>query len=51
MRGASMERSKAGTNSLLNGPNGLSQPNQNTILINLILEYFTGYRKSTMNFN
>ena len=48
-RGLSMERSKAGTNK--RSPDGLSHPNQNTIIINKIWEYFMRNGKSTMKFN
>ena len=47
-RGVSMEKSKAGTNK--ENPDGLSHPNQNTI-INIILQNFIKYGKSTMKFN
>ena len=43
-----MEGSKAGTNK--RSPDGLSQPNQNTILTNIIW-YFMRNEKSTMKFN
>ena len=40
---ASMERRKAGTKE--RNPNGLSLPNQNTILMNIIWYYFARYGK------
>ena len=43
-----MEGSKAGTN--IRSPDGLSQPNQNTILINIIQYYFIRNGKGTMKF-
>ena len=46
-RGVSMERSKAGTKE--RRPDGLSLPNQNTILINIIWYYFPRFGKSTIN--
>ena len=45
-RGAGMERSKTDTIEI--SPDGLSQPNQNTMLINIIWYYFKRYGKSTM---
>ena len=39
MRGVSMERSKAGTKNK-RSPDGLLLPNQNTIIINIKLQYF-----------
>ena len=48
-RGVSMERSKAGAKE--RSPDGLSLPNQNTILINIICHYFRRYGKRTMKFN
>ena len=48
-RGLSMERSKAGTNK--RSPDGLSHPNQNTIIINKIWEYFIRNEKKTIKFN
>ena len=49
-----MERSKADTKERrpdrLSRPS-LSVPNQNTILINIILYYFTRYGKRTLKFN
>ena len=44
-----MEISKAGTNE--RSPGGLSLPNQNTLLINIIWYYLKIYTKSTMTFN
>ena len=44
-----MERSKAGTNK--RSPDGLSHPNQNTIIINKIWKYFIKNVKSIMKFN
>ena len=44
-----MEKSKAGTKE--RSPDGLSLPNQNTILINIKWYYFTRYEKITMKFN
>ena len=44
-----MERSKAGTNN--RSPDGLSHPNQNTIIINKIRKYFIRNGKSTMKLN
>ena len=46
-RGVSMERSNVKKE---RSPDGLSLPNQNTILINIIYYYFTKYEKSTMKF-
>ena len=48
-RDVSMEKSKAGTKERC--LDGLSLPNQNTILINIKWYYFTRYGKSTMEFN
>ena len=48
-RGVIMERSKAGTKE--RSPDGLSLPNQNTILINIMWYYVTRYGESTMKFN
>ena len=48
-RGVSMERSKAGTNK--RSHEGLSLPNQNTIIINKIWQYFIRNLKSRMKFN
>ena len=48
-RGVSMERSKAGTNK--RSPNGLTHPNQNTIIINKIWYYFIRNGKGIMKFN
>ena len=48
-RGVSMERSKAGTKE--RSPGGLSLPNQNKILINIIWHHFKRYGKSAMKFN
>ena len=48
-RGVSMEENAAGTNKI--SPDGLSLPNQNTILINIKLYYFKRYEKNTMKFN
>ena len=45
-----MERSKAGTKEKTS-PDGLNYPNQNTILMNIILYYFKRYGKNTMKFN
>ena len=42
-----MEKSKVGTEE--RSPDGLSRPNKNKILINIIY-YFTRYGKSTMKF-
>ena len=42
-RVVSMEGSKAGTNK--RSPDGLSQPNQNTILINIIVLYYNMWKK------
>ena len=44
-----MERSTAGTKK--RSPDDLSHPNQNAIIINIILKYFIRYGKSTMKFN
>ena len=44
-----MERSKAGKEK--RSPDGLSLPNQNTIIINIICLYFTRYEKGLMKFN
>ena len=44
-----MERSNAGTKR--RSPVCLSYPNQNTIIINIILQYFIRYGKSAMTFN
>ena len=44
-----MERGKAGTKK--RSPDGLSHPNHNTIIINIIWKYFIRYGKSTMKFN
>ena len=44
-----MERSKAVTKE--KSPDGLSHPNQNTIIINIILQYFIRYGKSAIKFN
>ena len=44
-----MEKSTAGTNKT--SPDGLSHPNQNTIIINKIWKYFIRNGKSTMKFN
>ena len=44
-----MERSKAGTKDKRS--DGINYPNQNTILINIINQYFIRYGKSTMKFN
>ena len=44
-----MKGSKAGTNK--RSPDGLLQPNQKTILINIIRYYFIKNEKSTMKFN
>ena len=43
------KKSTAGTNK--RSPDGLSLPNQNTILINIKWYYFTRYGKNTMKFN
>ena len=43
-----MEKSIEGTNK--RSPDGVSQPNQNTILIHLKWYYFTRYGKNTMKF-
>ena len=43
----SMEMSKAGTKN--RNPDGLSLPNQNTIIINIILQYFLRNGKNTKN--
>ena len=48
-RGVSMERSKAGAKE--RSPDSLSQPNQNTISINIMWYYFTRDRNRTMQFN
>ena len=48
-RGVSMEEHKAGTEE--RSPDGLSLPNQNTILINITWYYFTRYGKRIMKFN
>ena len=48
-RGVSMDRSKAGTKEI--SLDGLSLPNQNTMLKNIMCYYFTKYVKSTMKFN
>ena len=45
-----MERSKAGTRKK-RIPDGLNYPNQNTIIINIICQYFIRDGKSTMKFN
>ena len=42
-----MEKSTAGTNK--RSPDGLSLPNQNTILIKIKWYYFKRYGKNTMN--
>ena len=47
-RGVSVERSKAGTKE--RSHNGLSLPNQNTIIINIICHYFIRYQKSSKKF-
>ena len=44
-----MERGKAGTKK--RSPDGLSLPNQNTIIINIIWYYFKRYGKITIKFN
>ena len=44
-----MERGKAGTRK--RSPDGLSIPNQYTIIINIIWWYFIRYGKSIMKFN
>ena len=44
-----MERSKAGMKKI--SPDGLILPNQNAIIINVILYYFIRYVKSTMKLN
>ena len=41
-----MEKSKAGTKE--RSPDSLSLPNQNTIIINIICQYFIRYGKSYM---
>ena len=46
-REVSMERSKAGTKEK-RSPDGLNYPNQNTIIITIICEYFIRYGKSIM---
>ena len=48
-RGMSMEESKADTNK--RSPDGLSQPNQNTVLTNITWYYFIRNGKGTMKFN
>ena len=48
-RGASMESSKAGTKE--RSRDGLSLPNQNTIIINKVCQYFIRDGKSTKKFN
>ena len=45
-----MESSKAGAREK-NSRQGLNYPNKNTIIINLICQYFIRYGKSTMKFN
>ena len=45
-----MERSKASTKEKTSR-DGLNYPNQNTILMNIMLYYFTRYGKITMKFN
>ena len=49
-RGVSMERSKAGMTEKWS-PYGLKYPNQNTLIINIICQYFIRDGKSTMKFN
>ena len=48
-RDVSMEKSKAGTKK--RSPDGLSLPNQNPIIINIICSYFIRYGKSSIKFN
>ena len=48
-RGVSTESSKVGTKE--RSPDGLSLPNQNTILIYIIRYYFKWYGKSKMKYN
>ena len=48
-RGLSMEKSTAGTNK--GSPDGLSHPNRNTIIINIIWYNFIRNGKRTMKFN
>ena len=48
-RWVSMERSKTGTKG--RSTDGLSLPNQNTTIINIICYYFIRYGKSSMKFN
>ena len=48
-RGVGMLRIKAGTKE--RSPDGLSRPNEITIIINIIWYYFTRYGKSTIKLN
>ena len=48
-RSFSMERSKEGTKK--RSPDGLTYPNQNTIIMNITLQYFIRHGKRTMKFN
>ena len=48
-RSMTVEKSKAGMKE--RSSNGLSQPNQNKIWINIIWYYSTRYRRNTMKFN
>ena len=49
-RGVGMERSKAGTKEK-RSPDGLNYSNQNTIIINIICQYFIRDEKNVMKFN
>ena len=48
-KGVNMERSKAEVKK--RSPNGISHPNQNTIIINIILKYLIRNEKSIIKFN
>ena len=48
-KGVIMEKGTAGTKE--RSPDNISQPNKNTILINIKWYYFKSYEKSTKKFN